>query len=330
MMKSIQIDEYGGRDRLAYREVDIPSPADGEALVRLDYAGINFIDVYMREGKYRHTRTYGTPLPFTLGMEGAGRVADANGVPHLSEGDRVAYCLERGSYAEYAAVTAGKLVMVPADIEPDVATVLMLQGCTAHYLSHSLYPIQPGDWCLVHAGAGGVGQLLIQLAKARGGRVIATVGSKTKAEIAKQRGADHAVPYREVDFLDAVRDITGGEGVHVVYDSVGVDTIDRSIRSLRCRGTCVNFGGSSGMVEAVNPLDLAEAGSVFFTRPHLAHYMRTRDEIQSRADDLFDAVRDGTLHVTIDAVLPLAEAARGHEILEARNTTGKLLLGIEP
>ena len=325
-MKAVHIDAYGGRDRLAYRDVDTPAPGPGEVLVKLDYAGVNFIDVYMREGHYRHTRTYGTPLPFTLGMEGAGTVVDANGAQSVANGDRVAYCLERGSYAECAAVAAAKLVKVPADIDVDVATVLMLQGCTAHYLSHSLYPIRPGEWCLVHAGAGGVGQLLIQLAKARGGRVIATVGTPAKAEIVNKLGADHAVLYREVDFQAAVRDITGGEGVHVVYDSVGRDTIDRSLRCLRRRGTCVNFGGSSGMVETVKPLDLAEAGSVFFTRPHLAHYMASHEEIQGRADDLFEAVRTGKLQISIDTVFRLSEAVKAHETIEARKTMGKLLL----
>ncbi len=324
-MKAVQIDAYGCRDRLVYRDVDRPLPEHDQVLVKLDYAGVNFIDVYMREGRYRHSRTYGTPLPVTLGMEGAGTVI-ASGLPHFAPGDRVAYCLARGSYAEYAAVAAAKLVKVPNDIDFGIATTLMLQGCTAHYLSHSLYPIQPGDWCLIHAGAGGVGQLLIQLAKARGAKVIATVGTSAKAEIVTRLGADHAVLYREVDFLDAVRDITGGAGVHVVYDSVGKDTIDGSIRCLRRRGTCVNFGGSSGMVETVKPLDLAEAGSVFFTRPHLAHYMATAEEVQRRADDLFAAVRAGQLHVAIDAVFDLADVVAAHETIESRRTTGKLLL----
>ena len=308
------------------REIEVPTPRTGEALVQLDYAGINFIDVYMREGDYRHSSTYGAPLPFTLGMEGAGTIVDANGSQGISVGDRVAYCLSRGSYAEYAAVPAWKLVEIPTSIDLAVATVLMLQGCTAHYLSHSLFPIRADQWCLVHAGAGGVGQLLIQLAKARGAKVITTVGSVGKVEIAKALGADYVVLYREDDFYQAVQEVTGGQGVDVVYDAVGVDTIECSIRSLRTRGMCVNYGGSSGLVKTVRPLDLAEAGSVFFTRPHLAHYMASNVEIKGRAKDLFRWVAEGALKVRIDSIFPLAESIAAHETIEKRNTTGKLLL----
>jgi len=327
MMRAVQIFEYGDRSGIRHVEVDMPAAQDGTALVKLDYAGVNFIDVYMREGRYKDSATYGTPLPFTLGMEGAGTVIEAGeGVADLQPGDRVAYCLERGSYAEYAVIPAWKLVKVPDKIQLDAATVLMLQGCTAHYLSHSLFPLQTGQWCLIHAGAGGVGQLLIQLAKLRGANVITTVGSHDKANIASALGADHTVLYQESDFAEAVKDITNGEGVHVVYDSVGKDTIERSLQSLRPRGTCVNFGGSSGMVTSVSPLRLAEAGSVFFTRPHLAHYMRDAAEIQERAEQLFKALAANKLKVNVDSVLPLSDATTAHEILESRGTTGKLLL----
>lgn len=327
-MRAVQIEAYGGAGVLALNEIPVPEPRPGEALVQLEYAGVNYIDVYMREGHYRNSRTYGTPLPFTLGMEGAGRVADANGAGGLHPGDRVAYCLSRGSYADYAAVPAWKLVRIPDAIDARTATALMLQGCTAHYLSHSLFPLQAGHWCLIHAAAGGVGQLLVQLAKLRGASVIATVGTKEKAERVTALGADHVVLYRETDFHAAVRDITGGKGVHVVYDSVGADTIADSIRSLRRRGMCVNYGGSSGLVESVRPLALAEAGSVFFTRPHLAHYMNDSAEIGTRVRTLFEAVESNALRVCIDQVFALADAAKAHAMIENRSTQGKLLLAL--
>ena len=325
-MKAVQVLEYGGRDRLALREVPPPTPAEDEALVQLAYAGINFIDVYMREGHYRHSATYGAPLPMTLGMEGGGTIeAIGPGVDSVKVGDRVAYCLSRGSYAEYAAVPAWKLVKVPAGVPLEVATTLMLQGCTAHYLSHSLFALGTGHSCLVHAGAGGVGQLLIQLARLRGARVLATVGSAGKAEIVRKLGAE-PILYRELDFREAVMQATAGVGVDVVYDSVGLETIDRSLRSLKRRGVCVNYGGSSGLVESIKPLDLAEAGSVFFTRPHLAHYMSDSREINGRAADLFAAYLSKELKVTIDQIFPLRRVADAHARIEGRQTLGKLLL----
>ena len=310
-------------------DVAPPEPGRGEALVKLDYAGVNFIDVYMRSGHYARSQTYPTPLPMVIGMEGAGTVTalgpSANGV---AVGDRVAYCIVRGAYAEYAAVPAWKLVRIPADVPLPVATSLMLQGFTAHYLSHSAFALGPGHSCLVHAAAGGVGQLLVQLAKARGAMVIATVGSPEKAAIAQARGADHVILYRDRDFREEVMRITAGKGVDVVYDSVGRETIARSIRSLMRRGLCVNYGGASGLVQSVNPLELGEAGSVFFTRPHLADYVATPDEIAWRAAELFAAWRAGSLAVTVDREFPLAEAGAAHRYLEGRNTKGKLLLRI--
>ncbi len=327
-MQAVQIGDYGGRQQLRVADVSVPEPGKGEALVQLAYAGVNFIDVYMREGHYRHSATYGTPLPFTLGMEGGGTVAAIGSeVKGIKTGDRVAYCLSRGSYAQYAVVPEWKLVKVPQRVPLDVATTLMLQGCTAHYLSHSLFPLQPGHSCLVHAGAGGVGQLLIQLARLRGARVLATVGNDEKADIVKRLGAE-PILYREVDFREAVMAATAGEGVNVVYDAVGKETIDRSLRSLKRRGTCVNYGGSSGLVESIRPLDLAEAGSVFFTRPHLAHYMADSTEIDTRAADLFAAFLNGQIKVAIDRTLPLAHAAEAHAIIEGRQTKGKLLLEV--
>ena len=319
-MRAIAVTEFGGPEKLALLERPVPQPAEGEALVKLEYAGINFIDVYMRSGQYARSQTYKTPLPMVIGMEGIGTLE--------SSGERVAWCIVRGSYAEYAAVPAWKLVKVPADVPSPVAVTLMLQGLTAHYLSHSAFPLEKGHSCLVHAAAGGIGQLLVQCAKARGATVIATAGSEEKAAIAKARGADHVILYRQADFREEVMRLTGKRGVDVVYDAVGKDTISRSIRSLRRRGVCINYGGASGLVKAIEPLELGEAGSVFFTRPHLADYLATPEELNGRAADLFAAWRTGKLVVTVDREFPLAEAAEAHRYLEAGKTKGKLLLRI--
>jgi len=318
-MKAIAVTEFGGPEKLALLDLPTPQPAAGEALVKLEYAGINFIDVYMRSGHYARSQTYKTPLPMVIGMEGIGTV---------DSGQRVAYCITRGSYAEYAAVPTWKLVKVPDDVPSPIAVTLMLQGLTAHYLSHSAFPLEKGQTCLVHAAAGGVGQLLVQCAKMRGASVIGTAGSAEKAAIAKQAGADHVILYRERDFREEVMRITGGRGVDVVYDAVGKDTISRSIRSLRRRGLCINYGGASGLVQSIEPLELGEAGSVFFTRPHLADYIATAEELGGRAADLFAAWRTGKLAVTVDREYPLAEAADAHRYLEAGKTKGKLLLRI--
>lgn len=326
-MRAVQVGRYGGAEEMAIGEVPVPEPGDGEALVRMDYAGINFIDVYMRKGVYRTSHTYKNAPPFTPGMEGAGTVVKTGrGVTDPKPGTRVGYCLALGSYAEYAVVPAWRLVPVPDDVDLKIATTLMLQGCTAHYLTHSLFTIKPGQACLVHAGAGGVGQLLVQIAKRRGATVLATVGTKEKAEIVTALGADRAILYREVDFAEAVLAATGGAGVEVVYDSVGQATFAGSLKALKRRGTVALYGGASGAVTSVNPLDLAEAGSVFLTRPHLADYMASADEIRGRAGALFELVRAGDLKVTVDKVFPLAEAARAHDTIEGRQTKGKLLL----
>lgn len=330
-MRAISIARFGGPEVLTAGEIAAPSPGPGEALVRLDRAGVNFIDVYMRDGTYARSHTYKTPLPMTLGMEGAGTVealgegAEASSV---KVGDRVAYCLARGSYAEFAAVPAWKLVPVPADVPLQIAAALMLQGSTAHYLSHSAFALKPGHTCLVHAGAGGVGQILVQLARWRGARVLATVGTAAKAQLAGLCGADHTILYREMDFREVVMKLTDGQGVDVVYDSVGKDTLPRSLRCLKRRGMCINYGASSGQADPVPVLELAEAGSVFLTRPHLADYMASTDEIRSRAADLFAAWRSGALKVTIDAEFPLERAADAHRRIEGRGTLGKQLLRI--
>ncbi len=328
-MKAVAVAEFGGPGSLRYVDWPRPEPGAGEAVVKVEYAGINFIDVYMRSGHYARSHTYRTPLPMVIGMEGGGTVAArGEGVNDLAEGDRVAWCIVRGSYAQYASVPAWKLVKVPDDVPLPVATALMLQGSTAHYLSHSVFPLGAGHTCLIHAGAGGVGQLLIQLAKLRGAAVIATVGDRDKADIVRRLGADHVILYREADFREEVMRLTAGKGVDVVYDAVGKDTIHGSIRSLKKRGLCVNYGGASGLVQSVEPLELAEAGSVFFTRPHLADYISTPQELGERARDLFAAYGAGKLAVTIDREFPLAAAAEAHRHLEGRGTRGKLLLHV--
>ncbi|HET8609077.1 MAG TPA: quinone oxidoreductase [Burkholderiales bacterium] len=328
-MRTISIAAFGGPDVLQPVATDRPRPQPSEVLVKLDYAGINYTDIYQRSGLYARSHTYQTPLPMVIGMEGAGTVAAVgDGVSDFRPGERVAYCIVRGSYAEYAAVPARRLVKLPGDIDVRTGAALMLQGLTAHYLAHSAFVLKPGTSCLVHAAAGGVGQLLTQIAKIAGATVIGTVGSHEKAEIAKARGVDHVVLYRETDFRDAVRELTGGTGVDVVYDAVGKDTIAGSIRSLKRRGLCVNYGGASGLVESIEPLELAEAGSVFFTRPHLADYLATPEELRARAADLFQWIREGRLTVPVDREFPLAQAADAHRYLEARKTRGKLLLKI--
>lgn len=326
-MKAVIVRRFGGPEVLELADVAQPAPKPGEALIRLDYSGVNFTEVYQRGGLYAKSHTYQTPLPMVIGSEGGGTVAAiGEGVTDVRIGARVAYCIVRGSYAEYAVVPAWRLVTIPDAMPMPVAVTLMLQGLTAHYLSHSAYALKPGDTCLVHAGAGGVGQLLIQLAKLRGATVITTVGTADKAAIAGALGADHVVRYRDTDFREEVLRITGGKGVDVVYDAVGKDTIAKSIRSLKKRGLCVNYGGASGLVSSIEPLELAEAGSVFFTRPHLADYLATPEELRTRARDVFAAWESGRLKVTIDREYPLAQAADAHRHLEGRGTRGKLLL----
>jgi NADPH2:quinone reductase len=329
-MQAIQVLEYGDAEALTTTEIPPPEPGDGEAQVQIASAGVNFIDIYMRRGMYANNRAYATSLPLTLGMEGAGIVtATGPGVDGVVTGDRVAYCLSPGSYAEFAVVPTWKLVKLPRDVSLTIGAAIMLQGCTAHYLSHTVFPLASGHTCLIHAGAGGVGQLLIQLAKKRGARVLATVGNDEKADIARQRGADEVILYRDTDFRQAVMDMTGGEGVDVVYDSVGRETFEDSVRSLKNRGTCVLFGASSGAVTSMNPQILADAGSVFLTRPNLADYMASGEEIAGRAGTLFDALTRASLDVTIDGKFTLADAAEAQRTLEGRKTTGKLILEVD-
>lgn len=308
-------------------ELGVPEPGPGEALVRITHAGVNFTDIYTRQGVYRHSRTYRNQPPFIPGMEATGVVHGVGeGVEHVAPGDRVAYCLSLGAYAEYAVVPAWRLVIVPGDLEPNIAVSLMLQGCTAHYLTHSLFALESGQVCLVHAAAGGVGQLLLQLARLRGARAIATVGNEEKAAIATELGADTVIRYHEVRFDEVVREVTDGRGVDVVYDGVGRSTFSGSLRSLRPRGTLALFGGASGAVESVAPLDLAEAGSLFFTRPHMADYMASAEEIAWRAGDMFRFAVQGDIKVRIDRQFPLSQAGEAHRVMEQGDTRGKLLL----
>jgi NADPH2:quinone reductase len=328
-MRAIQIDEFGGPDKLLEKNIPIPTPEENEVVVKIEYSGINYMDVYMRNGSYAKSHTYQTPLPMTVGMEGAGTIhALGKNVEGFKLGERVAYCLSRGSYAEYAAVPAWRLVKIPQTVNSNDAAALMLQGLTAHYLTNSAYALKNNDSCLIHAGAGGVGQLAIQLAKLKGATVITTVGSEEKAEIAKKLGADHTILYRELDFQKEVMRITENQGVNVVFDSVGKDTIDRSIRCLQKRGLCIMFGASSGQVAGIAPLALAEAGSIYFTRPHLADYIPNAQVINQRMGEIFSLISNGKLRVSIHDVYPLSEIQKVHELLESRATLGKFLLKV--
>ena len=320
-MKAIRIHEPGGPEVLRLEEVPDPQPEPGEAVVRLEAIGLNFIEVYQRTGLYR------SALPFTPGGEGAGRVvAVGQDVSAVKPGDRVASTSLRGSYAELARVPVDKLVPVPDDVEITVAAAVLLQGLTAHYLTTSTYPLAQGSWCLIHAAAGGVGLLLCQMAKARGARVIGTVSTGEKAALATQAGADHVVLYTRQDFVSETRRLTGGHGVAVVYDSVGQSTFEGSLNSLAPRGMLVLFGQSSGPVPPVDPQVLNTKGSLYLTRPTLTHYTANRSELLTRARDLFAWMEAGRLGVRIDRKYPLAEAAAAHRSLEGRETKGKVLL----
>jgi len=328
-MRAIQIDEFGGSEKLIEKNISIPIPNDDEVIVKIEFAGINYMDVYMRNGSYAKSHTYQTPLPMTIGMEASGTIYQlGKNVKNFKLNERVAYCLSRGSYAQYAAVPAWRLVKIPDSIKSEQAAALMLQGLTAHYLTNSAYELKAGDSCLIHAGAGGVGQLAIQLAKIKGATVITTVGSEEKAVVAKKLGADHTILYKDVNFQDEVMRITKNNGVNVVYDSVGKDTIDQSIRCLQKRGLCVMFGASSGQVPGIAPLALAEAGSIYFTRPHLADYIPNAEIINERMSEIFSLISSGKLRNSIHAIYQLQDAKKAHDSLESRGTLGKFLLAI--
>ena len=320
-MQAIQVSQTGGPEVLTSVDLPVPTPKPDEALVNIKAAGINFIDVYIREGRYP------TPLPFVSGQEAAGVVTEVGSeVTTLQPGDRVAYTSVLGSYAEYAAVPASRLVKIPDELDFEQAAAAMLQGMTAHYLVHSSYPLKKGETALIHAAAGGVGLLLVQMAKKIGARVIATAGTQEKAQLARDAGADECIVYTEADFETETRRLTDGAGVHVVYDGGGKATFDGDLNVLRPRGYLVLFGGSTGAVAPFDLIKLSQKGSLFITRPTLAHYTVTREELEWRANDVLQSIARGELKLRVHKVYPLAEAEQAHRDLEGRKTTGKLLL----
>jgi NADPH2:quinone reductase len=320
-MKAIQVSQTGGPEVLVPTDVPAPKPKPDEALVQIKAAGVNFIDVYFREGRYP------APVPFINGQEGAGVVTEVGSEVQLVQpGDRVAYTGSLGSYAEYAAVPAQRLVKIPDELSFEQAAAAMLQGMTAHYLTHSTYKLQAGETALIHAAAGGVGLLLVQMAKKIGARVIGTAGTHEKAELAREAGADECIIYSENDFETETKRLTDGKGVHVVYDGVGKVTFDKDLNVLRPRGFLVLFGGSSGAVPPFDLIKLSQKGSLYITRPTLGHYTLTREELEWRARDVLGWIVAGELKLRIHKTYPLAEAAQAHRDLEGRKTTGKLLL----
>jgi len=320
-MKAIQVTQHGGPEVLSYSDVATPTPGPSEALIKIEATGVNFIDIYFRSGLYK------ADPPFILGQEGAGVVEQVGShVTSVKPGDRVAYTGIRGTYAEYHAVAADKLVKVPDGVDTKLAAALMLQGMTVHYLTHSTFALKPGDTCLIHAAAGGVGLLAVQIAKMRGATVIGTCSTEEKAANVRKVGADHVILYSNEDFTARVKEITGGKGVDVAYDGVGQTTWEGSLNCLKPRGMLVCFGNASGPVPPIDPLRLSAGGSLFLTRPTLAHYIATPEELEWRATDLLNWVRDGKLDVHIGQEYPLAEAARAQTDLASRRTSGKLIL----
>lgn len=320
-MKAVVADPTGGPENLKYMDFPKPEPGEGEVLVKIEAIGVNFIDVYFRNGLYKAPER-----PVKLGNEAAGTVQGAGKGVNRPIGQRVAYAMARGSYAEYATVPQSLLVELPDPIGFEKGAAVMLQGMTAHYLTHSTFALKPGHTCLIHAAAGGVGLLLVQVAKIAGATVIGTVSTEEKARLARDCGADHTILYTETDFVEEVKRITAGKGVHVVYDSVGCTTFRKSLECLRPRGLMASFGQSSGPVGEIDPLLLSQKGSLFLTRPSLANYVSDPEELRWRASDLFKWIADGRLKLRIHRVYRLAEAATAHHDLEGRKTTGKLLL----
>jgi len=320
-MKAIRVHQFGGPEVLRYEEIPLPEPGKSQARVKIEAIGLNYVDIYHRTGLYP------LKVPFILGMEGAGTVeAIGADVTEVKVNDRVAYAMEPGSYAEYAIAPAWKLVPVPQAIDSRTAAATMLQGMTAHYLTHHTYPLKKGDTALVHAAAGGVGLLLVQVAKRLGATVFGTVSTEEKARLVREAGADEVILYSQTDFLAEVKRLTNGRGVHVVYDSVGQSTFEKSLDCLRPRGYLILFGQSSGPVPPFNLGALAAKGSLFVTRPTLIHYGSNREELLQRANDLFNWIAAGELKLRIDKTLPLAEAAEAHRLLESRKTAGKVVL----
>jgi NADPH2:quinone reductase len=322
-MRAVYIENTGSPAALRCGEMPTPEPAAGQALVRVAYAGVNFIDTYHRSGLYK------VPLPAILGSEAAGVVERVGeGVANFKPGDRVAYAMARGAYAEYQAVPAAQLVRVPDGVGLDAAAAAMLQGMTAHYLTHSTFYLKPEHIALVHAAAGGTGRLIVQMACMLGARVISTVGSQEKARLTLEDGASAAILYNQQDFVAEVKRLTGGQGVDVVYDSVGQATFLKSFDCLKPRGLLAAFGQSSGAVEPIDPLLLSQKGSLYLTRPTLGSYIAKREELEWRSRDVFQWIREGRLKVRIDRVYPLEQAAQAHRDIEGRKTTGKLILAV--
>ena len=320
-MKAIQVSQVGGPEVLTLVDLPIPEPKSNEAVVQIKAAGVNFVDVYFREGRYP------AQLPFVVGMEASGVItAVGSEVKSVKIGDRVAYTGVMGSYAEYAAVPAERLVLIPDELDFNQGAAAMLQGMTAHYLSHSTYKLQRGETALVHAAAGGVGLLLVQMAKKIGARAIGTAGTEEKAQLARNAGADECIVYTQADFETETLRLTDGKGVHVVYDGVGKDTFDKGLNVLRPRGYMVLFGGASGPVPPFDLMRLTHKGSLFVTRPTLTNYVATRDELEQRSGDVMRMIVAGDLKLRIHKTYPLAEAQQAHRDLEGRKTTGKLIL----
>jgi len=328
-MRCIRIEQYGGPETLRHLSIPIPSPREDEVLVRLRYAGVNFMDVHTRQGKYASSATYKVGLPCTLGMEGAGEVVSVGDkVAALVPGDRVAWCISWGSYAEYAVVPASRLAKLPAGLGFDMAAAAMFHGCTAHYLAHDVARLGPDTHCAILAASGGIGQLLIQLAKRAGARVTAVTSTPEKAAIAKARGADRVCLYQDGGFVHDIREDTHGAGADVVFDPLGQATLRHSFQATRKRGLVVNFGAVSGPLNNLDPLELGEAGSLFLTRPRLADYLSSQQTTQRRADDVFGAILGGELDIHIGAHYAPAEVERAHAALESRTTLAKPLLDI--
>jgi NADPH2:quinone reductase len=320
-MKAIQVEQVGGPDALQLVDIPVPEPKANEALVKIAAAGVNFIDVYFREGRYK------AAIPFVPGQEAAGDVVSVGSdVTSLRPGDRVAYAMVQGSYAEYAAAPVDRLVKIPTPVSCQHAAAAMLQGITAHYLSYSTYPLKKGETALVHAAAGGVGLLLVQMAHNIGARVMATVSTEEKARLARGAGADEVILYTQTDFETETKRLTAGHGVDVVYDSVGKTTFEKGLNVLRPRGYMVLFGGSSGAVPPFDLIQLSGKGSLFVTRPTLGHYLLTREELETRANAVFGMIAAGKLKLRVKHTYPLKDAALAHRDLEGRKTTGKLLL----
>jgi NADPH2:quinone reductase len=320
-MKAIQVKQTGGPEVMELIELPVPQPKPNEAVIKVGAAGVNYVDVYYREGRYK------APLPFVVGQEAAGTVsAVGSEVKDIAVGDRVAHASTLGSYAEYMAVAADRLVKIPQGVSDREAAAAMLQGMTAHYLAYDTYPLKKGETALVHAAAGGVGLLLVQMAHNIGARVLATVSTEEKAKLARRAGADDIILYTQADFEPETKSLTAGKGVDVIYDSVGKTTFEKGLNLLRPRGMMVLYGGSSGAVAPIDPIVLTQKGSIYLTRPSLGNYTSTAEELRQRAAAVFGMIREGRLKLRIEHLYPLAQAQQAHRDLEGRKTTGKLLL----